>query len=194
VPSTAATASEAVLASPRTPTQSRSLPCAERNVMLQLDYALLCDYVRGEGGVAHVIAAGIDTVYRPEVPTVANFGLLARFTFTDEDLGEEHRLELQLADQEGQQVAQITGTPPLQPVPGLPEGWPYGGIITLNARDQMRRRGITDENVEQALRRPVGNRPGEPGTIWIRGTTGGRILEVCVTLADKSYVVTVAWK
>jgi hypothetical protein len=100
--------------------------------MLQLDYALLCDYVRGEGGVAHVIAAGIDTIYRPEVPTVANFGLLARFTFTDEDLGEEHRLELQLADQEGQQVARITGTPPLQPVPGLPEGWPYGGIITLN--------------------------------------------------------------
>jgi hypothetical protein len=100
--------------------------------MLQLDYALLCDYVRGEGGVAHVIAAGIDTIYRPEVPTVANFGLLARFTFTEEDLGQEHQLELQLTDQEGQQVARITGTPPLQPVSGLPEGWPYGGIIALN--------------------------------------------------------------
>jgi hypothetical protein len=101
-------------------------------MMLQLDYALLCDYVRGEGGVAHVIAAGIDTIYRPEIPTVANLGLLVRFTFTDEDLGQEHQLELQLADDEGQQVAQITGTPPLQPVPGLPEEWPYGGIITLN--------------------------------------------------------------
>jgi hypothetical protein len=84
--------------------------------MLQLDYALLCDYVRTEGGVAHVIAAGVDTIYRPEVPTVANLGLLARFTFSDEDLGEEHQLELQLADQDGQQVARITGTPPLQPV------------------------------------------------------------------------------
>jgi hypothetical protein len=63
-----------------------------------------------------------------------------------------------------------------------------------HARDQMRRRGITDENVEQALRRPVGNRPGEPGTIWLKGITGGRVLEFCVTLADKNYVVTVAWK
>lgn len=100
--------------------------------MLQLDYALLCDYVRAESGLAHVIAAGIDTIYRPEVPAVANLGFLARFTFTDEDLGQEHQLELQLADQGGQQVARITGSPPLQPVPGLPEGWPYGGIIALN--------------------------------------------------------------
>jgi hypothetical protein len=101
--------------------------------MLQLDYALLCDYVRGEqGGLAHVIAAGIDTIYRPEVPTVANLGLLARFTFTDEDLSQEHQVELQLADQEGQEVARITGTPPLQPLPGLPEGWPYGVTIALN--------------------------------------------------------------
>jgi hypothetical protein len=100
--------------------------------MLQLDYAVLCDYVRAEGGVAHVIAAGIDTIYRPEIPTVANLGLLARFTFTDDDLGQEHQVELQLADQEGQEVARITGSPALQPVPGLPKGWPYGGIIALN--------------------------------------------------------------
>jgi hypothetical protein len=100
--------------------------------MLQLDYALLCDYVRAEGGLAHVIAAGIDTIYRPEVPAVANLGFLARFTFTDDDIGQDHQLELRLVDQEGQQVAQITGTPPLQPVPGVPEGWPYGGVIALN--------------------------------------------------------------
>jgi hypothetical protein len=128
--------------------------------MLQLDYALLCDYVRGEGSVAHVIAAGIDTIYRPEVPTVANFGLLAHFTFTDEDLGQEHRLELQLADQEGQQVARITGTPPLQPVPGLPEGWP-----TRRARNHL------DQ--------------GHHGWADPRG--------LC-DIADKNYVVTVAWK
>jgi hypothetical protein len=64
-----------------------------------------------------------------------------------------------------------------------------------HARDQMRRRRVTDEDVEQALRRPVGNRPGEPGTIWIKGiTTGGRVLEVCVTLANRNYVVTVGWE
>ena len=100
--------------------------------MLQLDYALLCDYVRAEGGLAHVIAAGIDTIYRPEVPSVANLGFLVRLTFTDEDIDQPHQLELRLEDQEGQQVAQATGSPSLQRVEGLPDGWPYGGIVAIN--------------------------------------------------------------
>ena len=101
--------------------------------MLQLDYALLCDYVRVEqGGLAHVIAAGVDTIYRPEVPAVANLGLLVRVTFTDDDLGQDHQFELRLEDQEGQQVAQFTGTPPLSPIAGLPEGWAYGGVFAIN--------------------------------------------------------------
>jgi hypothetical protein len=120
----------------RVPASDRSPPVAdpsrERTAMLQLDYALLCDYVRAEGGVAHVIAARIDTIYRPEVPAVANLGFLARFTFTDDDLRQAHQLELRLTDQEGQQVAQITGSPPLQAVQGLPDGWLYGGIVALN--------------------------------------------------------------
>jgi hypothetical protein len=105
----------------------------ERTVMLQLDYALLCDYVRAEGGgIAHVIAAGIDTIYRPEVPSVANLGLVVRLTFTDEDVGHPHQFELRLDDQEGQQVAQFTGSPSLQPAEGLPDGWPYAGMLAVN--------------------------------------------------------------
>jgi hypothetical protein len=58
----------------------------------------------------------------------------------------------------------------------------------------MRRRLFTEEDVEQALNRPTGNRPGEPGTIWIHGyATRGRILSVCVRLRDRRYVVTAAW-
>lgn len=70
-----------------------------------------------------------------------------------------------------------------------------GLTYSNHARDQMRRRGVTEQQVEQALRRPVGDRPGEPGTIWIHGiVTGGRVLAVCVRLHDWRYVVTVAWK
>jgi hypothetical protein len=46
----------------------------------------------------------------------------------------------------------------------------------------MGRRKVTDNDVEQALRHPTGDRPGQPGTIWIHGvTTGGRVLSVCDT-------------
>ena len=64
-----------------------------------------------------------------------------------------------------------------------------------HARQQMRRRAVTEEDVERALARTVGNRPGEPGTIWIHGfATGGRVLSVCVKLDNRRYVVTVAWQ
>jgi hypothetical protein len=55
--------------------------------MPEVDYAFLCDHVRAEGGVAHVIAAGIDTIYQEQVPSVANFGLLARITYTRAEWG-----------------------------------------------------------------------------------------------------------
>jgi hypothetical protein len=100
---------------------------------------------RAEGGVAHAIAAGIDTIHRPEVPSVANLALLARIIFADDETGETHQVEVWLHDPEGE-------------------------------------------------RRPTGDRPGQPGTLWLHGmATGGRILSVCVTLADRRFVVTAAW-
>ena len=49
--------------------------------MPELDYALLADFVRSEGGLAHVIGASVDTIHVKEVPTGLNFGLLARIGF-----------------------------------------------------------------------------------------------------------------
>jgi len=59
----------------------------------------------------------------------------------------------------------------------------------------MAKRVITEQDVESALRRRVGNpEPGEPGTIWLRGyAAGGRILKVCVPMDDQEYVITAAW-
>lgn len=58
----------------------------------------------------------------------------------------------------------------------------------------MAERRITEEDVEWALNRQTDTSPGEPGTIWIHGhASGGKILNVCVRLPDKCYVVTAAW-
>jgi hypothetical protein len=100
--------------------------------MPELDYALLCDYARAEGGVAHVIAAGIDTIHRPEVPSVANLGLLARIIFADEETGEAHEIEVRLRDQEGEQIAQANLTAVPRRVEGLPEGWPTAALLAMN--------------------------------------------------------------
>ncbi len=60
----------------------------------------------------------------------------------------------------------------------------------------MAERGITEADVETALRRPLGDPlPGEPGTVVIEGhAPGGRILKVCVRAADPDYVVTAYWR
>jgi hypothetical protein len=65
-----------------------------------------------------------------------------------------------------------------------------------HARDRMRERGVTEADVELALRHPFGNpSPGQPGSIWIEGhAVGGRILRVCVETADQKNVITLAWK
>jgi hypothetical protein len=98
----------------------------------ELDYALLCDYVRAEGGIAHVIAAGIDTTILPQVPGAANLGLLVRLTFTRGECDKPHRLEAILAETDGEPVARINGviTPTWQK--GLPAGWKTGAILGLN--------------------------------------------------------------
>lgn len=65
-----------------------------------------------------------------------------------------------------------------------------------HARDRMAERGITEIDVETALRQPIGNPlPGQLGSIVIRGyAPGGRILNVCVRATDQDFVVTVYWR
>jgi hypothetical protein len=63
-----------------------------------------------------------------------------------------------------------------------------------HAQERMEERGVTEEDVELALRRQVDVRPGEPGTIWIDGSgTGDRIIPVCVPIADQEFIITVGW-
>lgn len=58
----------------------------------------------------------------------------------------------------------------------------------------MAQRGVTETDVEWALKRETRQSPGEPGTIWHWGTaSGGRTLKVLMPAADDSLVITVAW-
>lgn len=65
--------------------------------------------------------------------------------------------------------------------------------FSKHAREQMDKRGITEQDVDLALRRQVRTEPGQPGTIWVVGRAPGGELRVCVRLADRSYVITAAW-
>jgi hypothetical protein len=100
--------------------------------MPQLDYAFLCDFVRAESGLAHVIGAGVDTIYAPEVPTGHNLGLLMRFNFTQGECGRPHRIEVYFRDTDGQDLVKIDAVVTPEWDDSLPAGWPVGVQAPLN--------------------------------------------------------------
>ncbi|WP_067471556.1 DUF4258 domain-containing protein [Actinomadura hibisca] len=67
-------------------------------------------------------------------------------------------------------------------------------ILTGHALQRLEQRGITEEDVRQALRRRSGDpRATHTGCTWVFGyATGGRILKVLLA-HDNETVVTAAW-
>lgn len=110
--------------------------------MPELDYALLCDYVRAEGGMAHVVAAGIDTIWAPEVPAGQNLGLLMRVAFARNECGRPHRIEVIFQGEDGERLAQIGGVVTPEWSSDLPPGWRVGALMGLNIGVPLPRYGL----------------------------------------------------
>jgi hypothetical protein len=100
--------------------------------MPQLDYAVVCDYARADHGIAHVIAAGIDTFFHSQVPAGQNFGLLLRATFTRNECGRQHTFEFVFQGADGERLAQVQGSITPEWPAQHPPGWPVGAILALN--------------------------------------------------------------
>ena len=99
--------------------------------MPTLDYAVLCDHVRAEGGVAHIIAAGIDTISAAQVPVTHNMGIVVQLEFTRNECGRPHRIEAHLQGIDGDTIAQIQGAITPEWVEA-PVGWDTRAQVTMN--------------------------------------------------------------
>jgi hypothetical protein len=100
--------------------------------MPELDYMVLADYVRQDGGVMHIMGAGVDTVITSAVPTVQPFGVALRMSFdTTEEPGEEHHLTVSFIGPDSRVLdANATFITPPRP-PGVPEHWRTGLNVAL---------------------------------------------------------------
>jgi hypothetical protein len=99
-----------------------------------LDFMVTADYVRAEGGVLHMIAAGFDTVWIAAVPAARQVGIGARLLLDVAEARDAHRITLIYQDADGQVLLRITGMlgpiGPEQPLP--PPGRPYGATMAFN--------------------------------------------------------------
>ena len=101
--------------------------------MPKLEYALLADYVRLEGGVAHVIAASVDTVYSLlEPPVTQSFGFLARLLFDDDELGQKHEFRLVLRTDQGEDILNVVANLHPQLPEGVDPDLPVGVLWPMN--------------------------------------------------------------
>jgi uncharacterized protein DUF6941 len=100
--------------------------------MPELDYIVLADYVRQDGGAIHIMGAGIDTITTPVVPAMQPLGIALRITFgTTEEVGEPHRITLAFQSPD-ERVLEATAAfvTPARP-PGVPEHWRTAIGVTL---------------------------------------------------------------
>jgi hypothetical protein len=100
--------------------------------MPELDFALLCDYVRAEQGVAHVIAGGIDTITVEELPAGQNMGLWARVLLARSECGRPHRLEVILQGADGERFAELSGPIQRDWQDAYPPGAKVGVALAFN--------------------------------------------------------------
>ncbi len=109
--------------------------------MPEFDYGLICDYVRVEGGIAHVIAAGIDTISKEEVPSGQNLGLLFNVAFARSECARPHRIEIIFQDEDGTRLSHLTAV--VEPQwSGLPPSWKQGVLTGINIGVPLPRFGL----------------------------------------------------
>ncbi len=78
--------------------------------MPTLDFAILADYARADGGIAHVVAAGIDHIFVQQTPAGQNIGVLLRIEFTRNECGHPHSVEVFCQDEDGLRLIHLSGT------------------------------------------------------------------------------------
>jgi hypothetical protein len=102
--------------------------------MPELDFMVNADYVRADGGVLHMIAAGFDTMWLPAVPAMRMVGVGLRIFLDVAEAQAVHNLALIYQGPDGQRLTQIHANfgpvLPGQPLPA--EGRPYSLVVPFN--------------------------------------------------------------
>jgi Family of unknown function (DUF6941) len=100
--------------------------------MPEIDFMVVSDYVRAEGGVLHMIAGGVDRIQAANVPTAHNVGVAIRLSMTRAECDRVHRIELIFQTQDGAQLLKLRAEFQTAYPEHLPPGWPAFGIVPLN--------------------------------------------------------------
>lgn len=131
-----------------------------------IDYALLAEFVRQDGGLVHIMSAGMDTIAVPAeaLPVAIPVGIAARISFDSQDpVGAHHQVTFAFRGPDGEDVLTL-GHPFATPAhpPEVPEYWRIGVGLALRLPLLFARHG------GYTLQVTLDDDPRETRTLFIR--------------------------
>ncbi len=75
---------------------------------MNVDCALICDFVTVREGLLHILGGGVGRIYRQTFPAPFAAGLALRVVVHSTEFGAEHKLRVLLNDSDGGTVAEVS--------------------------------------------------------------------------------------
>jgi hypothetical protein len=99
---------------------------------MQVNSAILADFVQENHGKLYITGGGIDTLFANAVPVRhPSLGIAFRLTLSPAELGRTHQLEILLVNADGGRIATVNAKIQAErPVQGT--GWPVSVPLALN--------------------------------------------------------------
>jgi len=99
---------------------------------MQVNSAILADFVQENHGKLYITGGGIDTLYAKTVPARhPSLGIAFRLTLSPAELGRTHELEILLVNADGGRIATVKAKIQAER-PAQPTGWPVTVPLAIN--------------------------------------------------------------
>lgn len=100
---------------------------------MQVDSAILADFVQENHGKLYITGGGIDTLFANAVPVRhPSLGIAFRLTLSPAELGRSHQLEILLVNADGGRIATVTAKIQADRPPQGTTGWPASVPLAIN--------------------------------------------------------------
>jgi hypothetical protein len=98
----------------------------------EVDFMVLCEHVRADGGVLHMLGAGLDKIGIPVVPSGCNMGIALRLKLTRNECDRPHQAEIIFQNEDGAASARLAATVQIGYPDDVPKGWPAYAVLPIN--------------------------------------------------------------
>lgn len=100
---------------------------------MEVDFAFLAEAAEASGGKLNVLGGAMDTIWSAQVPiSYPKLSFAMRLIFSAAEIGRKHKIEINIIDEDGKNLATVGGDLEAVRNPNLPQGWKQGIMAVMN--------------------------------------------------------------